>query len=98
MLRTALAGGGEDEAAEGGDGKVRLQSSYSACTRDDDGRVGTPHAIGLGAGASYHPARLALRCIRRSGGAAAASPALAGRRRFGGGWFRPSGETITIFF
>jgi len=45
MARTALAGGGESGAAEEGEGKVRLQSSYRACTRDEGGRVGTPHAI-----------------------------------------------------
>ena len=49
MARTELAGGG---AAEEGEGKVRLQSSYRACTRDDGGRAGTPHAIGTGAVAS----------------------------------------------
>jgi hypothetical protein len=45
MARTALAGGGEEGAADEGEGKVRLQSSYRACTRDDGGRAGTPHAI-----------------------------------------------------
>lgn len=49
----AWSGGGddgeEDAATEDGDGKVRLQSSYSACTRDGvdvaGGRVGMPHPI-----------------------------------------------------
>jgi hypothetical protein len=52
MARTALAGGGEGGAAEEGEGKVRLQSSYSVCTRDVGSRVGTPHAIRTGAGVS----------------------------------------------
>lgn len=53
MARMAWSGGGddgeEDAATEDGDGKVRLQSSYSACTRDGvdvaGGRVGMPHPI-----------------------------------------------------
>lgn len=56
------AGGGDDEAAPAaeGEGKDRLQSSQRACTRDDCGCGGTPHAIWTISRGSSFPTRISV--------------------------------------